>query len=186
MSNHFILNRVQMDLISWTTQGIFHLRPDSKLGESLREAISEWLRMWMKERDRTEGKRADRIWKKMPKGHGPLDLLREEDIWNPSTERGLLPRCVVLGLKLLEWLLSNSLKEILGPCSMHGLLENTPGRKIPVRCALGLSPPAPGDVSVRKGERCFVRGWLEGRQYFGVAWCLPPERKIPLPQLGPL
>lgn len=127
MSHHFILNRVQIDLVSLTTQGIFHLWPDSKLFEflTLREAISEWLRVWMKEQHRTEKKRADRIWKKMPKGHGPLDLLSGGDIWKPSTERSLLPRCVVLGLKPLEWLLANPLKEILGPWPTHGLLENT-------------------------------------------------------------
>lgn len=40
--------------------------------------------------------------------------------------------------------------------------------EIPVRCALGLSPPAPEDASVREREKCsvWVRGWLEGRQYF--------------------
>lgn len=63
------------------------------------DAVSEWLRACVKERDRRERRRTDRIWKKTPKRHGPLDPLREEDIWKPSTEtRSLLPRCVVSGL----------------------------------------------------------------------------------------
>lgn len=58
--------------------------------------------------------------------------------------------------------------------------------ELPVRCALGLSSPALGGTSVRKGEKCFVwvRGWLKWIQH--LESCVMPERNMPFLQLGPV
>lgn len=140
----------------------------------------------VKERKR-ERERTDRIWKRMPKRHGPLDPLREEDIKKPSTERrSQLPRCVVSGLELLEWVLANPLKEILGPWPIHDLLENTPGRNTCQMCPWLISTSSGRCICRGRRDRlCVSHGGWRKDGIFGLVWCLQLERNIPPLQLGP-
>ena len=63
----------------------------------------------MRERNSREMKRADRIWKKMPKRYRALEPSREEDIWKSLAERrSLLPGGVVSALKLQGCVLTNT------------------------------------------------------------------------------
>lgn len=127
-------------------------------------------------------RRADRIWKEMPKkqrGFGPLRGgrdLRTLD-WEESCNQGVwFP---VYSYTLQFW---QMLKEISGPWPI--VSSKTQSEELPVRCALGFSLSAPGGASVRKGERRLYEregdwGWI-----WGITWRLQLERNSLLLPFG--
>lgn len=112
------------------------------------------------ERDRKEIEKADRTGKKESTRYRGGRLLKAID-WEKSVTKGggFFTTSSKLPFLVNVW------KETSGPWPM--VIWKTQ-RRLPVRCALGLSLSSLSGVSVRKEKwACMSQGWLEWRQDFG-------------------